>query len=257
MDMKNYIIIAFVLGVVLPSCTFYSPAALNVPKYEKVKEINVGVNMGSTMDFNASYNPVEHLSIISNASYAYNVQNESDDFTMEREFDFHRYQVETGLGYYYNLGERIQHDFYVGYGFGKTATFYDNIFDDEAITSNLSNVFFQSSMIFSGYDDDFDIFLSGKFNNISFNDIEYLVDTNTFFASQPRFFPSSRNYWVAQLGVGLNVHVNYVDLTAQAQFAVSSSPFDGNYPVRPIGLYLGMNVNIEKTFKKNRPVPLN
>jgi len=235
--------IGLVISLVLSSCSFYSPALINTPVYEEPGNFNVGASFGTTADVNFSVNPVEHLSVIANGTYAGFIGSENTpSSTVEvREFNLNRFQTELGVGYYYRLGPKIQHDFHIGYGLGETANYFGSP-GDEAFSSSFNNLFFQSSMVFGGLEDDHSFVLSGKYNMLSFNDINYRIDSTSFTTN----LRSSHNLWAAQFGAGLIIHFGYIDVMGQAQIIISNSEIGGDFSVRPIGVYLGFNINLDR-----------
>lgn len=239
------------ISTLLSSCSFYTPGYINVPKYEQVGDVNAGAQIGTTADFNVSTNPIEHLSIIGNLSYAGDVSNEDDPFNTidENEFTYTRYQAELGIGYYYKVNSNVQHDFHIGYGFGKAANFVNGTASgDEAFTSDLYNIFFQSSLIFEFSGSNVDAYFTGRYNNVTFYDFEFSLIDQPF---NSRVTPDigKRTYNVGQFGMGLITSLDFAEINMQAQFSVSDANSIDNFGVRPLGFSVGLNVNIDKAFR--------
>ena len=237
--------------VALSSCSFYNPISTNVPSYEKTGEVNVGVNLGTSADIQVSTNPIEHLSIIGTASTSGTITNNRDDFDNSPDslnFALTRYQFELGLGYYYMLTDKIQHDFHVGYGIGNAAK-RNNLFSDEsAFQADVNNFFIQSSLIID-LDDDVKGYISSKFNYLTISNYEqYFTEEYQFFSANPRQF-RNESYWLNQFGLGIIADLGPLQLSAQGQL---NFRFTNNLFVdeRPLGLYVGVNFNISEIAKR-------
>lgn len=248
-SMKKYqLIFLSIIGIGLSSCSFYNPISTNVPSYEKVGEVNVGVNLGTSADIQVSANPIEHLSFIGTASTSGSITNEDgreNNIPDSLKYSYSRNQFEIGLGYYYMLTDDIQHDFHVGYGFGSAAKredylFNNTFYDETAYRANISNFFIQSSMIIK-LDDDVKGYLSSKFNYLTISDYEQSI--NQPFVGVDRF--NEEQYWLNQLGIGLIADLGPLQLHAQGQinFRFTNELFVDE---RFMGLYLGVNFNISE-----------
>jgi len=234
------------LAIALSSCSFYNPISTNVPSYEKKGEVNVGVNLGTSADVQLSTNPINHLSIIGTASTSGAITNDQGDFSNSADsldYKFNRYQFELGLGYYYMLTDKIQHDFHIGYGIGSAAKKDDFFSDESAYQADFSNIFIQSSLIIE-LDDDIKGFISSKFNYLTMSNFEqsYTYPYNLNYPAKQREF-RDESYWLNQFSIGLMVDLGPLQLSAQGQL---NFRFTNNLVTdeRPLGLYAGVNFNI-------------
>lgn len=242
---KSFVLL-FVVLATFSSCTFYNPIYTNTPSYEEVGEINLGVNLGTTADVNFSSNPVEHLSIIADASYSGQITNQTGRFANPDAFElyqFDQYQVQAGVGYYYKIMDNVQHDFHVGYGFGDAAETYNS----GAIQADFTNLFIQSSIVFA-LDETAKAVISSKFNRLTFTDFVYAREYE--FDDIPEFNDQQR-YWLNQFGLGLIIPYGPLEFSAQGQINI---PFarDVEEIDRPIGAYVGVTFNINEIFNSSR-----
>lgn len=250
---KLYFLLSF-LGIILSSCSFYNPISTNVPSYEKKGEVNIGVNLGTSADVQLSTNPVNHLSIIGTASTSGTITNEEGNFSTSADsldYKFNRNQFEFGIGYYYKLTDKIQHDIHIGYGMGSAAKKDDFFLDESAYRADFSNIFIQSSLIMD-LESDVKGYLSSKFNYISMSNYEqsYTSPANSNFPSEQRNF-SEEGYWLNQFSIGLLVDLGPLQLSAQGQLNFRFTN-DLISEERPIGLYAGVNFNIAEIISQTK-----
>lgn len=249
---KQLLLISSVL-LILSSCSLYTPGFINAPKYDG-GDINIGANVGTTADFNVSASPVSHLSILANATYALPVTYDDDPISSNENnsYDYPRYQIEGAVGYYYEIGNgKAQHDFHVGYGFGKGASFLNNfVSGEDGFAANISNVFFQSSFIFQ-LEDDLDILFTSKYNMVKYDDFEFSATEGSQLNSD---FEALQNLkeWdhnVIQFGMGFVSSLEFMDIVLQGQFSFTDRNGAGTFNVRPIGATMGFNIKIDKLIK--------
>lgn len=254
--MKNSYFFLFVclLSIGLSSCSFYNPISTNIPSYQKKGEINLGVNLGTSADVQISANPINHLSIIGTASTSGNITNENNRNNITPDsvrYNYNRNQFELGVGYYYYLTDKIQHDFHVGYGIASAAK-RDDIFSDDnnyAYRADVSNFFIQSSLVID-LDVDVKGFISSKFNYLSISNYEESFDRTV--QGYQYFTPYyDENYWLTQLGIGFIVDLGPLQVMAQGQlnFRFTNELF---IEERPLGLYAGVNFNIADIIKRSK-----
>lgn len=241
------------LTLALSSCSFYNPISTNVPSYEKKGEVNVGVNLGTSADVQFSTNPIEHLSIIGTASTSGTITNENgrENSTPDSSrYTYSRNQFELGIGYYYMLTDKIQHDFHIGYGMGSGAKREDQFSDNvDAYRADVSNFFIQSSLIVD-LDSDVKGYLSSKFNYLNISNYEQTNNEtyNSSFQVQQRQF-TEESYWLNQFGIGLIADLGPLQLSAQGQinFRFTNGLFIDE---RPLGVYAGVNFNIAEIISR-------
>ncbi len=256
--MKKIKFAAFVALIVsLSSCSFYNPISTNVPSYEKKGEINLGVNLGTSADVQISTNPVEHLSIIGAASTSGSITNTTGrdvPIADSLKYDYSRNQFELGIGYYYKLTDKIQHDIHIGYGIGSAAKRDNWLYGDAdfAYRADFTNLFIQSSLVVE-IDSDVKGYLSSRFNYISTSNFEKSAGYNNlepqFYTTEPLRTFNEESYWLNQFGIGLIADLGPLQLSAQGQL---NFRFTNELVVdeRPIGVYAGVNFNIAEIISR-------
>lgn len=254
MKKSSFISLLIILIISLNSCSFYNPISTNVPSYEKKGEVNAGVNLGTSADVQLSTNPINHLSIIGTASTSGAITNDKEEFSNSPDsldYKFNRYQFELGLGYYYMLTEKIQHDIHLGYGMGSAAKkeyFYS---DESAYQADFNNLFIQSSLIIE-LDQDIKGYLSSKFNYLTMSNFEHanhLTNHPNYSLEQNSY--RGEGYWLNQFSLGLIVDLGPLQLSAQGQL---NFRFTNNLITeeRPLGLYAGVNFNIAEIINPSK-----
>lgn len=255
MENNKIILSVCILATLLSSCSFYNPISTNVPVYESVGEVNVGVNIGTSADIQVSTNPINHLSIIGTASTSGSISNEIGreiNVPDSLRYTYNRNQFELGIGYYYSLTDKIQHDFHVGYGSGSAAK-RDDIFstdDNYAYRADFTNFFIQSSIVLN-LDEDVKGFISSKFNYLTISNYEESYDRFSQGLFGERLIFNEESFWLSQLGIGLIADLGPLQIVAQGQlnFRFTNELF---VEERPLGLYAGVNFNISEIIKRTK-----
>jgi hypothetical protein len=253
---KTPLIFIFCLvAMIFSSCSFYNPISTNVPSYEKKGEVNLGVNLGTSADVQVSANPINHLSIIGTASISGSVSNETGVNNSEPDslrFTYHRNQFELGIGYYYKLTDKIQHDFHIGYGIAAAAEKEDAFSDDNtyAYRADVTNFFIQSSLIIE-LDTDLKGFLSSKFNYLSISNYRESFERSIFGIPQGSRSFNEESFWLSQFGAGFIGDLGPLQITGQAQlnFRFTNNLF---LDERPIGVYVGVNFNLSEIIEMSK-----
>tara|TARA_R110002049_G_scaffold20846_3_gene76603 strand:- start:800 stop:1579 length:780 start_codon:yes stop_codon:yes gene_type:complete len=256
--MKNFSFLLTVgfIAIAMSSCSFYNPISTNIPSYEKVGEVNLGVNLGTSADVHISTNPINHLSIIGTASTSGTVSNQTgrnNNVPDSLAYSYDRTQFELGIGYYYYLTDKIQHDFHIGYGIASAAA-RDDIFsieDGYAYRADVTNLFIQSSLIIE-LDKDVKGFISSKFNYLTISDYEESYDRFAQGLSTEDITSYNEDsFWFNQFGIGLIGDLGPLQIIAQGQlnFRFSNNLF---LDERPLGLYAGINFNISEIINRSK-----
>lgn len=253
MRLLNRYLLLFVVITSLSSCNLYNPTFINSPVYEKEKELTLGVNIGSNQSINVSINPIEHLSIIANASSTGALSNDQPLVSTQNpngintpSYNVNLYQAELGIGYYYNLTDDIQHDLYIGGGIGKSGEEL-NIYIIESTTMSF---FIQSSLSYK-LDTKTRAIISSKFNRLSFSDYKATQIREANPILSPLVF-NEKSFWVNQFGIGILSDLGPIELTLQAQLIAR---FNNNFEYddfSPIAGFIGINFNLDEIINRKK-----
>lgn len=236
-------VLLLLFPIILNSCSgFYKPAKINSPILEKKGDGHITASVGSGINLNGSYSPINKLVLIGNYHKDNSERKENQNYVGSP--DLPNNQIEVGLGVYENtLNENKYIDFIAGIGFGESSTTIDiNSYSYRYYTyqTNFKSYFIQTT-IASDINKDF-IFAGGaKLTYFEFDEIDYPPAYSGLIESS--FFTNTQKI-LLQPFINLRYTPGFVGLNANFGFAISNS--DDFFTSRGFDLSIGIHLDMNK-----------
>lgn len=246
---KNGLAIFTIILLGLSSCNFYKPTVINAPVLEEKGEINVGVSVGSSSDFNLSYSATDHIAVIAKAGTSYTQELSVDNGTgTEKIYEFNNNHYEGAIGYYSSQDDDLFYNVFLGYAAGEAGSFVDDatvglLFLDGGFQAQYSGLFLQTS-VHANLSNVAFMGLVAKINSLKFSDFEYTFDPTI----NGRYEVREDQNIVGQIALDFNFKGDRVGGFTQLQYA-----FDNNneeyFTTRKLGFYGGIYLRIGALLK--------
>lgn len=250
----GYLIIIFSLS----SCAFYRPSAVKNPILKKKGDIQLAASLGSTLDANIAWSPIDHFYVNGSAGTTFGVEENANDSTNpEAAVEYPNYHYELSIGIYDSIFNDLRIQGTLGIGEGKAAgrqgeteptmlIYIPILFDRyQGIYGADYHNYFGQVALASEIGDQLNFCISYRMNYLDIGRIDYFSGDG----SEANFQLEPRSHFVDQLAFELNKEEK--DIGGFIQFQISAArPYSDVITVRNFGIHVGLYLKLNELFER-------